>query len=290
MAESTTNGPRPTERPPVRTLETRHETTRGDTVRGEQSSLSWRSIFGGLAVGVLAYLALMSLGMAFGGMAVSGIVDGGLGGLGTGTAVWVILSAIVSLFVGGYFAARLSRPGSVQIGAAHGAVVAGLFFVLSLFQVGNMLGSVTSGVSSAVSTAANWVSDIAGSQQAQQIVQEAIGENTQLQAPPQEVLQTVAVRLVTGDVQGAKTYLSNQTNLSPQEIDQAVTQIQSRLQTVAAGATGQIGSAIEAAGWALFISIVLGSAAALGGGAAGGRASHRKPYTEAREERRARAA
>src|SRR5688572_9468723 len=112
------------------------------------SSVRWGGIFAGVFTAVLAYLILMALGLAIVGGKAHGAVlqDGGLGGLGVGTAIWLVLGTLIALFLGGYAAGRVSGLVATRVARIEGVVVAALFFVLLTMQVGSLVGMIGSGM------------------------------------------------------------------------------------------------------------------------------------------------
>lgn len=108
--------------------------------------LSWRSIFAGaLSAGVI-YLALSFLGIGFGASAIDPLQEGNpFAGLGTSSIVWMIVSTVVAMFVGGYIAARVSGARTLSEGVLHGflswALMSLLMFTLLTSALGNVLGT-----------------------------------------------------------------------------------------------------------------------------------------------------
>ena len=107
--------------------------------------ICWRSVFAGIFVTLLAYLILTALGAGIGGFHAARIIDHNQDGSGlfTGAAVWLGLTSVVSLFLGSYFATRISMTPNRKIGGAHGVVIAAIFFAYLMYGAGNMLGSLT---------------------------------------------------------------------------------------------------------------------------------------------------
>src|SRR4051812_16245228 len=87
--------------------------------------ISWRSIIAGVFVSFLSFVILSSLGLAVGGMALHEVVDKGNSaqGFGIGAGVWLIVTVLISLFIGGYFAANISSFRARRSGVAHGLTI-----------------------------------------------------------------------------------------------------------------------------------------------------------------------
>src|SRR5690606_1555284 len=69
--------------------------------------ISWRSIVAGLLIAMLVMTGLLGLGLAFGGIGLDEDTSARSAGIFTGA--WFIGSALISLFAGSYFAARVSK-------------------------------------------------------------------------------------------------------------------------------------------------------------------------------------
>lgn len=111
-------------------------------------SVSWGAIIAGslIALGLTILLSLLGVGI---GLAVSDPAEPGganLASVGIGTIVWIVLTQLAALFVGGYAAARLSANMDAQKTMLHGATVWALATLFLVYLA-------TSGVSSLVSTA-----------------------------------------------------------------------------------------------------------------------------------------
>ena len=106
-------------------------------------ALCWRSILTGLLAALLGYFIFSALGAGVAGFRVAHIIARGEDGSGlmTGAGVWLGVSSVVSLFLGSYFANRVSGTGNNKVGASQGVVIAALFFAWLLHGAGNSLGS-----------------------------------------------------------------------------------------------------------------------------------------------------
>lgn len=131
--------------------------------------ISWGAVFAGglVAVAVQLLLTLLGLAIGFGVVNPAQEAGAGLSGLGTGTAWWWLITSLVSLFVGGWVAGRLSGVRPRIEGALHGLTTWSLATVLTVLLAGTAVGNVVGGLLGAVGEGA-------------QALQEAIG------APPGE--------------------------------------------------------------------------------------------------------
>ncbi len=94
--------------------------------------LCWKSVLGGTLISVMSYMLLTALGAGLGGTIASSLVSHqkATAGLGTAAGLWLGLSAVISLFLGSYYAVRVSQYITNRVGAAHGFAVASIFFIL----------------------------------------------------------------------------------------------------------------------------------------------------------------
>ncbi|MDN5869727.1 MAG: hypothetical protein L0H73_03245 [Nitrococcus sp.] len=114
--------------------------------------VSWSAIFAGTlaALAVQVVLTLLGLSIGFG---VMSQVSGGnaLGGIGTGGMIWLVITTLLSLYVGGYISAHLAGEPAKLDGLLNGVLVWALATLLSLYLATSAVGSAVSGVAGIVS-------------------------------------------------------------------------------------------------------------------------------------------
>src|SRR5690606_1710349 len=137
-------GPGRRERAPVYRMEPREE-REVEVSRARAGRMNWGAVFAGFIVAMVVQMILTLLGLAIGLGAID-LTTGGVGGLGTGAAIWAGLSALISLFVGGlaagYMAGRLTRAD----GMLHGVLVWGLTMLLTTYALTTGLSTLLGGV------------------------------------------------------------------------------------------------------------------------------------------------
>lgn len=238
--------------------------------------VSWRSVAAGLLVTFLALAILLALGMAFGGI---GLVDGAEAqNAGIFTGIWFLVSAVISLFVGSYFATRISKFHTGRIGAAHGAVIAALFFGFFLYQSISAIGWAGNKAGAMIGSAGSGAAQVAGNPAVDNLVDDAVGD-LNLRSDPQVVVSGVASRLMRGDSESAKNYLARQANLTPAEADARIAQLRGQVDAAMVQARETAARTMQGVGWSLFAALLLGSVAAMSGGALGSRSNLRSPLT-----------
>lgn len=245
--------------------------------------LCWKSVLAGVFISIMSYLILTALGAGVVGGVAQTAIEAEKGGLAlaTGAGLWLGLSAVISVFMGSYFAARLSGYAANKIGAAHGFVVASVFFSLMAYGMGGLLSSAAQGIAKGAAAIGSGGADLASNPQVQDVLNKAIGDS-KLKSDPKEVIQGLTTRVVLGDFDSAKAYFAYQTGMTPPEVDARMAQIKAELTEVAKRAGEASSRAVANAGWSLFVTFLAGVIAALIGGHTGAHANVARPI--ARED------
>jgi hypothetical protein len=131
-----------------------------------RSHIQWGAIVAGLAVGLAVQMLFTLLGLAIGAWSIDLREAQPTGGIPLATGLWTGVSMLMSAFVGGYVASRLSGSSSRTEGLYHGGVLWGVtsvvfawlgttalsFMIGGLFTtVGGGLQMLSQGVGTAVS-------------------------------------------------------------------------------------------------------------------------------------------
>ena len=124
---------------------------RGYALPAAVRRVSWGAIFAGAVVAIVVQLMLNLLGVGLG----FGAIDPGqeanpLQGLGTGSAIYLIVVTLLSLFIGGWVAGRLAGMPRRLDGALHGFVAWGLATLFAFYLLTTAVGSILSGVTGLV--------------------------------------------------------------------------------------------------------------------------------------------
>lgn len=170
--------------------------------------ISWSAVFAGVALAMVVSLILNLLGTAIGSASVDPMQEGNpLHGLGKGTAIWLVVSGVVSLFVGGWIAGRLAQ----REGALHGLLVWATTSLITLYLISS---AVTGIVSSGMNLAGSGLSAV-GSGLAQ--VAPRVGQTVQDQ------LRQQGIDFNLNDIQGELETAMRQTGkpeLNPENVKQ----------------------------------------------------------------------
>jgi hypothetical protein len=117
--------------------------------------ISWGAIIGGTIIALVTQITLSLLGIGIGASTIhvqSGQTGSGLGG---GSAIWLVLTVLISLFAGGYVAGRLAGFPAKQEGILHGLITFGLVTLLSLYFLTTALGAIIGGAGAALGSILN---------------------------------------------------------------------------------------------------------------------------------------
>ncbi len=109
--------------------------------------ISWGAIFAGVLVAIVTQLALTLLGIGIGLSTVDATEEANpVRGLGTGSAIWYMVSSLIALFAGGWVAGRTARAPRTTDSVIHGLVMWSLVTVFSFYLLTTTIGSIVGGV------------------------------------------------------------------------------------------------------------------------------------------------
>lgn len=285
-----------------------NETTMRESLATEVRSptlVSWGAIFAGWVVAAGVAWLFYQLGAAIGLSAVDPTTQqaGEIGrGLSIGAGIWIVLTWLVSLFVGGWYAGRMSGRFGRNNGMMHGFAVWGFTAVVSIVVGFSGLANLAQGGASLVQGVGSLTGQAAGAmgggpggggmiqslgleaeikqaiaqgmaQSGTMSQQEANQAINQLDA---QTLTQISGRLLRGDTEGAKNLIALNTNLNRQQVDSVVNSLQAQVpkyQQQAAQAAEQASNYTAGFLWVTFISTLLALGLAIWGGAVGARAA-----------------
>lgn len=106
----------------------------------------WAAVFAGVVIALVVQFSLTVLGLGIGAASFDPLSESHpASGLGIGSALWLGITALVSLFAGGWVAGRLAAAENRVDGTLHGVVTWGLASLVSVFLVSTAVGKVVSG-------------------------------------------------------------------------------------------------------------------------------------------------
>lgn len=133
-------------------MNTPYNPTAITSTRNKITRISWPALFAGALTAVVVVFMLNLLGLGIGLSTINPMTESDpLSGLGTGTLIWLGLSNLAALFVGGLVAGRMAGYTSKTDGGLHGFLAWALFTIVTVLLITSTIGSVISGVSGAIS-------------------------------------------------------------------------------------------------------------------------------------------
>lgn len=269
--------------------------------------MSWGAVIAGwsVAVGVASLFYVVGLAVGFSALDPEHAAST-TKGLGIGTAVWIILSWVASLFLGGMFASWFDGKNDSTMGTLHGVTVWGLAVVMSGLLLSIGLGHAINGAALFGDHARTSQTSLSNSRalpdtpavDAEADVQAKLewsahsnasgamaANGTSGQTPPvvamhvdHEAMAAATAALLSSHPQTAKDILMAHTAMTPGQVDDAVThamtrveQYQTEMQALAKKAAKYTSVSL----WVMFLSAFLGLLAAALGGCLGAVHIHR---------------
>ena len=137
-----------------------------------KNRVQWGPIIAGVLSALAILVILTVLGLAVGSSALKPRDVGQ--SLGTGAAIWGVVSAIIAFFVGGYIAAKTAAVGGVGSGLINGVLVGCTILAIVLYLTGSgvsgLIGSLGSNLGDLTNVAqSNGASTSTAQQQVQQV-------------------------------------------------------------------------------------------------------------------------
>nr|WP_202913516.1 PhnA-like protein [Acuticoccus sediminis] len=120
-------------------------------------SVSWGAIFAGVVVALVVQILLSMLGAGIGFATIGAAAAPGPSTFSISGGIWVVVSAIIATFVGGYIAARLSGRTTATTGALHGLTAWAFSTLVVLYLLTSSVGSIVGGAFSGIATFAGGV-------------------------------------------------------------------------------------------------------------------------------------
>lgn len=125
-------------------------------------AVSWGATLAGVVLGLVTYLLLSILGTAIGAASIDPLKEGNpVAGLGTGTAVWLVVTSALSVAVGAFAAGRLARREGLTHGLLAWSVTTLVTFYLLASAVSGAMGSVLHLAGSGLSAAGSGIAAVA---------------------------------------------------------------------------------------------------------------------------------
>lgn len=108
--------------------------------------ISWSAVFAGVLVAIITQMLLTLLGLGIGLGTIDPVQERNpTAGLGIGSAIWYIVSSLLSLFLGGWVAGRLASAPRLFDGVIHGVLTWCLTTLLTIYFLTTTVGSIIGG-------------------------------------------------------------------------------------------------------------------------------------------------
>lgn len=229
-----------------------------------QASISWRAALAGLLVSLLTFAGLGALSLALGGI---GLSDGSeIENAGIFTGVSLIVSVVLSVFAGSYFAVRSRGNRANRSPYSEAILVAALMIFLVVMQAGRLVGGAGKTVGAVLGFGATTVGAgafaMGESPMLRNIVEDNLGQ-LNLKSSPETVLRGVTTRLVNGNEEGAKNYLAWQSGLTRAEAEQKIAAAKAKIDEAMVATREATADAMRTTGWAFLGTIVFALLASL---------------------------
>ncbi|TVQ76775.1 MAG: hypothetical protein EA369_09780 [Bradymonadales bacterium] len=250
--------------------------TGGRILERTQGSGLWSGVIAGFFISLLSFWILSSLGMALGGHSLAWLSMGALDGIGIGAGIWLLSSAIIACFLGGYFCSRIVSYSSWKAGVTEGLVVSSTFFLFLVAQSAMGLAFLGQGVAQTAALAGGASGQLISRAEVQAVLGHSL-DGLELRASPEVVINRVGYALLRGDTEAAKRYLASQSNLSRAQIDSQVQEISAGLDRTANQVKEAAGSAMATLGWFSFFTLLLSTVGACVGATVGARKNETAP-------------
>lgn len=118
---------------------------------GFMKRISWSAVFAGVLIAIVTQMLLSLLGIGIGLGTIDPLEEANpMAGLGTGSAIWYIISSLIGLFIGGWVAGRLASAPRRFDGILHGVLTWCLTTLLTIYFLTTTIGSIIGGASQLV--------------------------------------------------------------------------------------------------------------------------------------------
>jgi ElaB/YqjD/DUF883 family membrane-anchored ribosome-binding protein len=242
--------------------------------------ISWGAIFAGTIVALVVQLLFTMLGFAIGLTVIEPLTgQSPWQGIGIGAGIWWVISALISLFLGGWTAGRLAGLPLRQDAVLHGIVAWGLITLITLYLVitgvgaviGGALNVVQQGIQS-IGSVAPQAADVLSQPEVTRILQEA-GSGVAADVTRQDLsaaLQQFLQEDSETNRQRVINLLTERTQMSEAEARDTVAQLEQRYQQLRQDATNaaqEATNAVAMSAWWTFFALLAGAVAAAVGSA-----------------------
>lgn len=120
----------------------------------------WGAVFAGAVIAIVAQLVLSVLGIAIGASTINPAQEANpVQGIGIGAGIYFVLSAVISLFAGGYAAGSLVAVQDTRTRTLHGLTMWSVATILFFLLLGSGVGRVIGGTANVIGSGMGLVSE-----------------------------------------------------------------------------------------------------------------------------------
>jgi hypothetical protein len=131
--------------------------------------VSWGAIFAGVIVTIVIQLTLTLLGVAIGASTIDPLKESNpTQGLAIGSGIWLLVTGLISLFIGAFVAGRLCGGPRQPDGMLHGVVTWSVSTLVTLFAIASTAGMVLGGLGSLIGNALQTGAQVGSNPQVQE--------------------------------------------------------------------------------------------------------------------------
>jgi len=235
-----------------------------------QPGLFWSTLVGGIFLSLLTYWLLVSIGLGLGsfGLQVDSVTGDTLQALSVGAVIWLMVTFLLALGVGAYLCVRMSAVRQVKHAAAQGAIIASVFFAIMAMQATSILVPMASQSLASLNSA---TMSLSSNPRFQNFLEDATAGIDLRGIDRPALAKAIGTRLIMDDDASLRNLLARHSNMSLQEIETRVAQLESTFNRVSTEVTNGVGKALAVSGWMLFFSLLIGTVGAMLGGWMGAR-------------------
>jgi ElaB/YqjD/DUF883 family membrane-anchored ribosome-binding protein len=122
----------------------------GEEIYSRVRRVSWGAIIAGAVIAVVTQITLSLIGLGIGIGAINPYAANPMEGIGVGALIWWVLSNLISIFIGAWFASRLAGIPKTGESVMNSMVTFGVYTLLSFYILTSAIGGILGGVGTVI--------------------------------------------------------------------------------------------------------------------------------------------